>query len=159
MKVWGGRYFDLFNRIIEIQKYRCEKTVADLKHRCEKTDADLEQRKADKYSLKSAEKELSYWVSFVKYFNPRKYCFFILNHESAFRNNIFIAESVEGTEGQSEPNNLFDIKTDDDLGYIVEVTTYDPSLGGGSHKTKIQFTRKYKRRTSRKNKSYKVRRT
>ena len=30
---------------------------------------------------------------------------------------------------------------------------------GGSQKTKIQFTRKYKRRTSRKNKSYKVRRT
>jgi hypothetical protein len=33
------------------------------------------------------------------------------------------------------------------------------STKGGSHKTKIQFTRKYKRRTSRKNKSYKVRRT
>lgn len=34
-----------------------------------------------------------------------------------------------------------------------------PPKKGGSHKTKIQYTRKYKRRPSRKNKSYKVRRT
>ncbi len=35
----------------------------------------------------------------------------------------------------------------------------DDELGGGSHKTKIRYSRKYKRRSSRKNKSYKVRRT
>jgi hypothetical protein len=35
----------------------------------------------------------------------------------------------------------------------------DDQLGGGSHKTKIRYSRKYKRRSSRKNKSYKVRRT
>jgi len=53
-------------------------------------------------------------------------------------------------------------KTPQEIRQIVSKATdkrTPKSTKGGSHKTKIRYSRKYKRRSSRKNKSYKVRRT
>jgi len=62
------------------------------------------------------------------------------------------------THGKARHVKAPHVKAPHDKG-IQSKDVIDDELGGGSHKTKIRYSRKYKRRSSRKNKSYKVRRT
>ena len=67
---------------------------------------------------------------------------------------LYAKSRLEATTGSHAPEKTPKDRTKS-VGKLVEARV----TKGGSHKTKIRYSRKYKRRTSRKNKSYKVRRT